>query len=253
MTEKKSYTPGEFCWVELTTSDWKKASDFYTKLFGWTANAMPFAPDQPPYVMMQINGKNVCAMFENKQAHSAWLSYVAVSSADESAKKAKSLGGKLAAAEPYDVMDVGRMTTVEDPAGAKFAIWQAKRHKGADIAGEPNTVSWNELTTNDVAGAKKFYTGLFGWKLKESPEYTEVHVGATPVGGIFEMPKEMQGTPPYWMPYFAVSDCDASTKKAKSLGAKAWVEPKDIPNTGRFAVLADPFGAPFAIIKLLSR
>ena len=56
--------------------------------------------------------------------------------------------------------------------------------------------------------------------------------------------------PPTWMPYFAVSDCDATVKKAKSLDGKAYVEPQDIPKVGRFSVLADPQGASFAVIKL---
>jgi predicted enzyme related to lactoylglutathione lyase len=249
MTLKTSYSPGEFCWIELATSDWKKAKQFYTSLFGWTTNEMPMGPDQPPYVIVQKNGKDVGALYENKKAPSAWLSYVSVKSADESAKKAKSLGGKVMA-EPFDVMDLGRMANLQDPQGARFAIWQPKKRIGADVVNEPNTMCWNELTTTDVEGARKFYSALFTWKLKISPEYTEIHVGDTGVGGIFPMPKEMTGVPPYWMPYFAVGDCDAAAKKAKSLGAKAWVEPKDIPKVGRFSILADPFGAPIAVIKL---
>src|SRR6266851_4161644 len=77
------------------------------------ANEMPTGPDQPPYIMMQINGKNVCAMYENKKVPTKWLSYVSVANVDESAKKAKSLGGKLKT-EPFDVMDVGRMANVLD-------------------------------------------------------------------------------------------------------------------------------------------
>ena len=53
--------------------------------------------------------------------------------------------------------------------------------------------------------------------------------------------------PSYWMPYFQVADCDASTAKAKELGAKPMVGPQDIPGTGRFAILTDPQGAMFAV------
>jgi uncharacterized protein len=147
-------------------------------------------------------------------------------------------------------MDVGRMATIQDPQGAVLSLWQPKKQIGAMVINEPNTMCWNELTTKDVDGSRKFYTALFGWKLKISPEYTEVHVGDMPVGGIFPMPKEMGNAPPYWMPYFAVTDCDGVTKKAKSSGAKVHVEPKDIPGTGRFSVMSDPQGAIFAIIKV---
>src|SRR5438477_411947 len=114
----------------------------------------------------------------------------------------------------------------------------------------PGAFCWDELATSDGNAAKKFYTALFGWKLKDSPGYTELHVGDTPVGGIFAMPKEMGDIPPYWMPYFAVTDCDSATTKAKSSGATVHVGPRDIPGTGRFSVMSDPQHAMFAVIKL---
>jgi predicted enzyme related to lactoylglutathione lyase len=59
--------------------------------------------------------------------------------------------------------------------------------------------------------------------------------------------------PSYWMPYFQVTDVDASATKAKQLGAKPMVGPQDIPNTGRFAILSDPQGAMFAIYTAATR
>ena len=56
--------------------------------------------------------------------------------------------------------------------------------------------------------------------------------------------------PPHWMIYFTVDDCDGDAARAKSLGGKIVVPPMDIPNVGRFAVLSDPAGAAFAVIKL---
>ena len=59
--------------------------------------------------------------------------------------------------------------------------------------------------------------------------------------------------PAHWLPYFASVDVDATVKKAGSLGAQTFVPPMDIPGVGRFAVLADPQGASFAVIKFLAR
>ena len=248
--EMKSFKPGEFCWAELATSDWKAAKQFYGSLFGWTTDERPMGPDQPPYVMLQIKGKNAGALYENKQARPAWTSYISVAKADDTAKKAKSAGAKLLQ-EPFDVMDVGRMATVQDPQGAKFAIWEAKLHEGFEVVGEPGAVCWNELSTNDIDSARKFYGAVFPqWKLKVTPQYSEIHVGDNGIGGIHDMAKEM---PPFWMPYFQVTDCDASTKKAKSLGSNIWVEPKDIPDVGRFSMFGDPQGAALAVIQLRPR
>ncbi len=50
--------------------------------------------------------------------------------------------------------------------------------------------------------------------------------------------------------YFAVADCDDSTRRAESLKGKLYVPPTDIPNVGRFSVVADAQGASLALIKL---
>jgi predicted enzyme related to lactoylglutathione lyase len=56
--------------------------------------------------------------------------------------------------------------------------------------------------------------------------------------------------PPHWMPYFQVEDCDAAAANAAKLGGTVCVPPTDIPSIGRFAVLQDPTGATFSVIKM---
>jgi predicted enzyme related to lactoylglutathione lyase len=173
---------------------------------------------------------------------------------DDSAKKAQSLGAKLFA-PPFDVMDAGRMAVLQDPTGAVFCVWQANKSIGAQILNEPGALCWTELTTSDTKAAEAFYTSLFGWTPKHGAagapmEYTEFSVGGTPSIGMMPKPKEMPAhIPSYWMPYFQVAGADASTAKAKELGAHLMVGPQDIPNTGRFAILSDPQGAVFALFE----
>lgn len=252
MTEKTSYGQGEFCWIELTTSDGEAAKRFYTQLLGIAAEDMPMGPDQPPYVMLRKDGKDAAALFENKQSPVHWTSYVAVKSADDAVKKAKALGATVIA-PPFDVMDVGRMAVLQDPQGAAFCVWQAGRHIGARVINDPGTMSWNELMTTDVEGARKFYSALFDWKMKVSPGYTEAHLGDTAVGGMMQIDETMKGMPSHWWPYFATADCDATASKAKSLGGQVHMGPQDIPEVGRFAVLQDPQGAWFNVIQLKQR
>jgi predicted enzyme related to lactoylglutathione lyase len=113
---------------------------------------------------------------------------------------------------------------------------------------------WNELNTNDAAGAKPFYTELFGWKMKESTDampYTEFGVTeGQPSGGIFQLPEEMGNIPPFWLAYVAVDDVDASSAKVEELGGKIHKAPADIPGVGRFSIVADPAGAVLALITL---
>lgn len=245
------YEPGKFCWMELATSDQKAAREFYGKLFGWKPVEFPMG-EMGVYVMLQKDGKDAAAMYENKQVPPNWLTYVSVVSADETAEKAKGLGANIVAG-PMDVFTFGRMAVIADPEGAVFALWQPKEHMGAQIAGEVGTLCWDELQTRNAAGAVSFYKSLFGWNIKENPEYNEIHLGQEPIGGIFPMPAEMQGVPPHWMPYFLVEDCDATTKTAESSGGMVLVPPRDIPNVGRFSVVRDPQGASFATFKPLPR
>jgi len=243
----EKYEPGMFCWVELATPDAAASKKFYTSLFGWAANDMP-VPDGV-YTIFQKNAHDLGALYQNKDVPPNWASYINVDNADHSAKKAQDLGANLIA-PPFDVMDIGRMAVVADPQGATFCLWQARKHIGATIRGETGTLCWNELMTSDIVTARDFYTKLFGWNLKPSPEYTEISAGSTGIGGMMQMTPDMQGMPSNWAPYFAVDDCDATADQAKALGAQIYVKPTDIPNTGRFAVLGDPQGAQFNIIKV---
>jgi uncharacterized protein len=114
---------------------------------------------------------------------------------------------------------------------------------------------WNELGTTDLAAAKKFYTELLGWEIKESQAtagmtYDEIVVGGQHVGGMYQMTAEMGNAPSHWIAYVAVDDVDAKAKQVAELGGKVCVPPTDIPNVGRFCVINDPTGAAISLIKL---
>ncbi len=258
MQESAEYKPGTFCWVELGTTDGEAAKKFYTELFGWGFNDHPMGPDMV-YTMLTLDGKEVGALYKMPSEMASqgippnWLSYASVTSADDSAAKAKELGATLMK-EPFDVMDVGRMAVVQDPTGAVFAIWQAGHHKGAAVVNVPNSLCWNELSTPDTAKAGDFYTGLFGWARDDKDmgpmTYTSFMNGDQPAGGMYTPTPEMGEIPPHWLVYFAVDDVDAKLTKAGELGSTTIVPAMDIPDVGRFAVIQDPQGAVFGIIKL---
>ena len=258
MQETADYKPGTFCWVELATTDSNAAKSFYTQLFGWTYNDISAGPDMV-YTMLQLDGKEVGALFQMTPDMTAqgippnWLSYVSVANADETSDKAKANGATVMKG-PFDVQTVGRMAVIQDPTGAVFAIWQPGTHKGAEIYNVPNTFCWNELATRDTAKAGNFYSSVFNWNKNTQNfgpmEYTIFENEGKGNGGMFAITPEMGNLPPHWLPYFAVDDCDAKAKKAADLGGKIMKPADNIPGVGRFAILLDPQGAAFAIIKL---
>jgi predicted enzyme related to lactoylglutathione lyase len=255
--EFAAHAPGTFCWPELSTTDQKGASAFYRGLFGWDVTDQPIGPTET-YTMFKMRDLDVAAAYSmrpEERQHGApphWNAYVSVTTADETVKRAQELGGKVLA-PPFDVMDAGRMAVLQDPTGAVISVWQPNRHVGAKILREPGALGWTELLTNDTAAAEKFYTQLFGWKTKKGGDYTEFSIGETPDAGMMKIDQRWGSVPPHWMPYFQVNDCDGSVAKATELGGRTNVPPTDIEHVGRFAMLADPQGAMFSIIKVTNR
>ena len=254
------HAPGNVCWAELVTSRQPEAKRFYMELFAWTANDMPMGPNDF-YTMFQLEGRDVGAAYtlrpemvkQGVPAH--WGLHVAVASADDAATRAASLGAKVLA-PAFDVYDAGRMAVILDPTGAQLSLWQAKRNIGFGIAGVPGSFCWADLMTPDPQRAAKFYSGLFGWKLEtgqQGGDYLHIKNGEQFIGGIPPAGSGGPGVPSHWSLYYQVTDCDASTAKAKALGATIRMPPTTMEGLGRWAVLADPQGAAFSVFQPLPR
>ncbi len=111
---------------------------------------------------------------------------------------------------------------------------------------------WYELATDDLTGAQAFYSAVLGWSFADSgtPGMTYMLAKAADVmiaGALTAQPPQ----PVAWSIYFAVDNADATVAEATALGGTVHVPPADIPNTGRFAILADPQGATFCILQPL--
>ena len=152
-------------------------------------------------------------------------------------------------------MDKGRMAVLQDPAGATFSIWQAKASIGTGVAGQNGTACWVDISTPDPGGAKKFYSGLFGWKFTEDTDddppsgYLHIQTGEEFIGGVPPVSYRNPNVPPHWLVYYQVDDFDGSAAKAKQLGGKFLMPPMLMENVGHIAVVADPQGAVFALFK----
>jgi uncharacterized protein len=113
---------------------------------------------------------------------------------------------------------------------------------------------WYELMTADSEASKAFYDGLFGWTIGPKPEGMDYRMIDTPegqVGGVLVLTDEMkaEGARPGWLFYVGVEDVDTTVAEAEKAGGKVVVPPTDIPDVGRFAMLTDPAGAPFYVMR----
>lgn len=110
-----------------------------------------------------------------------------------------------------------------------------------------------ELVTPDLAVAKKFYAGLFGWTFRDIQaggiQYAEAFLDGRPVAGLIHKNLPAGEHPqPRWLSFFAIGDVDTARKVALQNSAKVLFEPHSIPDRGREAVFVDPQGAVFAVL-----
>ena len=114
---------------------------------------------------------------------------------------------------------------------------------------------WYELSTPDIDAAQAFYAPLLGWSFADSGmENMEYHIFSTPesaVGGMFKPPADVP-MPPAWLGYIGVDDVDKMAESITHGGGTVHMPPTDIPGVGRMAMLADPQGAMFYIMRGLS-
>ena len=252
----ESHAPGTPSFVDLGSPDPDASAAFYGGLFGWAVTD-DAAEEYGGYRMFLLDGHVVAGLGpQQNPGRPYWTTYVTVTSVDDAVDRVTAAGGSVLA-PAIDVFDAGRMAVVADPEGTVFSVWEPRQSIGTEVVNEPGALTWNELTCRDPDGAKGFYAAVFGWTPNEVDSdgmpYVEWQLDGRPVGGMMPMvgdewpgPDEL---PSHWMVYFAVDDTDAAAARCAELGGEVPVPPTDIP-PGRFAVLTDPQGAVFSVIKM---
>ena len=257
MAKMNRYVHGQFSWIELSTPDLRASRNFYSELFDWDMVDDP-SDEAGLYVEFQFGVDSVAGMAEmpadlrDGGIPAVWSSYINVDDVDATVEEAESLGATIET-HPTQVMADGRMAILSDPVGARVSLWQAGQHIGARLVNNPTSLCWNELVTSNIEESIRFYRDLFDWEFQRSddgdPVYYAILNEGRENGGMIEMTDDWGATPPHWMPYVSVFDCDETAEKATKLGAIVDVEPNDI-DPGRFCVIVDPQGAPITVIKL---
>jgi predicted enzyme related to lactoylglutathione lyase len=260
MGTRTSYEPGTFSWAELATTDPDAARRFYGVLFGWQIEDAEVTGGDAS-TTARLDGAAVAGITEQPEPQRTagvpphWFNYVTVADAGRAAARAGELGGSVHAG-PSDDMAEARKAVVADPTGAMFGLWEAWSSIGAERVNDPGCLTSNELATNDIDAASRFYRELFGWVITEvdtggGPRYWLIHHdGATEGrnGGMRELGPAEESVPPNWVPYFTVESVGGTLARAGELGGSTLVPATEIP-AGRFAAVRDPQGAVFSIFE----
>lgn len=241
------HRPGTPCWVVLVTPDTSRTGPFYAGLFGWSVPAPDVGFDTVDCGGNDVAGALQLPPESATGAASRWLLYLATDDVGASLEKIRPSGGEILA-PAFDVGSLGRMAMAADGTGAHFGLWEAGTHPGAQVTGEPGSLTWAELRTRSRARASGFYEAVFGWDVQSVQAGAETYITALldkePVAGMVELGAADGRTPSHWIPYFAVADCDATATLADGLGGEVVEAPHDAAGL-RLAVLRDPLGALF--------
>ncbi|MEU8591678.1 VOC family protein [Streptomyces sp. NPDC048664] len=248
-------------WLDVGTPDIDGAISFYRSVFGWDFRSA--GPDSGGYGFFQLSGRTAAGGMQttSEQGPPSWTVYFQSADAQSTAKSAEQAGGTVLV-PPMDVMGEGHMAVLADTAGVPFGIWQPGRTKGIGVAGEPGSLCWLELYTPDVARAAAFYHRVLGWETEgvsfPGGTYTCVNPEVGGVDAMFGGVVPTAGDPvgdagAHWLPYFEVTDVDATVSRVVELGGLIQVPGTDLEGVGRVARLSDPYGARFAIIRSAPR
>lgn len=114
----------------------------------------------------------------------------------------------------------------------------------------PNPFVHIELSTGDLAAARKFYKKIFDWNLSDMPmpggaKYTMIDVGKGVGGGM--QAKPMPEAPTGWLAYVEVDDVKKTLDKARKNGAQVVLEYQEVMGMGALGIFVDPTGAPLGV------
>ncbi|WP_067847604.1 VOC family protein [Nocardia lijiangensis] len=254
-----AYATGAPCWFDVTAPDIPAAAEFYTALFGWTAEDL--GPEAGHYTLLrqgdaQVAGIAPATAPDGSTVPAAWTPYFAVSDAAATVAAARDAGATVFC-EPMDVFGQLTFAVLTDPAGATYAIAQLITHPGTQNWGAINGPCWVEYAAPGApADAMAHYAAVFGWKHTNAAWETAAenpYQALSPGSGGHEFGGAHHAQPgepaPFWSTTVRVADADAVVTRATELGGKLLAEPQDMPGPSRVAALADPAGAAFAIMS----
>ena len=247
-TRDSAWPDGTPCWVDHAVPDVEAAQRFYGDVLDWQYEGGE--PEYGGYLTATTRGLPAAGLGPQTDPAQPprWTTYFATSDAGAATARITAAGGTVVV-PPMPVGTMGTMVVAVDPQGTAFALWQAGEHVGARVVNEPGSLVWNEAAVPDPAAARDFYAAVFGFTftpVEDMPEYTTFATDERPLGGLSG---SVPGLPDGWGVCFAVSDTDAAVSLVERGGGKVLLPAEDTP-FGRFAVVEDPWGAPFSVMDV---
>ncbi len=250
-TRDTPWPNGTPCWVDYGAADLDATKAFYSSVLGWDYSGGE--PEFGGYLTVTVDGRMAGGMGPQQDPNDPpkWTTYFAADDAAATAGRIKEAGGTVLV-EPMAVGPMGTMVIALDPQGYPFGLWQAGFNTGVQIHNEPGALAWNEEMVDDTPAAKAFYSAVFGFtfdqmdteQVGEGFDYSTFKTDGDPLGGLGGTVPDM---PKGWLTCFAVSSTDEAVAAVEANGGSVAMPAMDTP-FGRFAIVKDPWGAPFEVM-----
>jgi uncharacterized protein len=246
---------GKVIWAELVTPNLDTAERFYGSLFGWTFKSQP---TNGHYALALLNGEPVAGLVhhplrEGEKRQPYWLTFIAVGDVDAAGRMAVDGGGKIVVA-PHTYATRGRQAVLTDPQGAPFAVIASLSGDAPDYLAENGAWIWSSLLTRDAEAGIAFYQNVFGYEVFDlhSDDGLQHAVLATDNmarASVNALPVDAVHRQSHWLNFVRVADASDTATRAVAAGGRILVAPRVDRHGGKFAVIADPAGAPFGVME----
>ena len=250
--------PGGLNWLDLGTPDIDAAVAFYTGLFGWQFQSA--GPEAGGYGFLQKDGKTVgAARPADRGGRELGLDGVLPHRGRRRHRQVRRAGGRLRPRPAVGGLHGRADGRLHRPGGRRLRRVGTRRHRRPGARERPRQRQLDRAVHHRCRGGEGVLRHVLSWETRDMPMGGGiVYSIAGPAGGgeqtmhggLMQLPQENRdaGSASEWHPYFEVEDCDATVASAQGLGATVIIAATDGEGVGRFAMLLDPFGAPFAVI-----
>jgi predicted enzyme related to lactoylglutathione lyase len=247
---------GKMVWADLITPDLAAAEKFYGGLFGWTFQRI--SAGDINYAVAMLDGRPIGGIVEKpipagQHQQSAWLTFLATNSVDDTKKLAVSHGAKvLADIKSYPMR--GRQCVLSDPEGAVFALLASSSGDTPDYLPATGDWIWTSLHAKDAGTEAAFYQNLLGYDVFDLPsddglEHLILSTDNYARASANDLERGSARRHSHWLNFVRVDNAAETSAKVLAMGGRVLVEPRVDRHGGMLAVFADPAGAPFGVME----
>lgn len=250
--------PGKFIWADYFTSDVEAARRFYGELFDWEWRWINSTAGRQ-YGMFYKDGFAVAGVAERPGAdpdpdrpYGRWIYYLSVADVGRSVSDVEARGGRVLL-EQRSYPDRGEFAILADPEGALFGVMDSTTGDPEDFQAEAGEWIWISLYSRNATQAAQLYASMFGYNTYEPEEESEVlDIVLASQGkaraGVGTLSENAESHPT-WLGYVRVKDVNATAGRAAAFGGEALYGPDESIVGGDLAVIADPLGAMFGLLR----